>query len=273
MSCIKHFNPISPNAQKLIHFRFPKLLDYKTGNTVQQHLLKRHLDFKRLNGPKASLNSPQIALSFEFNNVYTGGKREAHPSRATKLPPLSFPLIQTDRGGQITYHGPGQLVCYFIWDLFNWSNLSSRCFVSMLENSLVTSVESTGLQGVCKTKDTGVWVQKGLGFEKICSLGLNIKRNITSHGISMNVSPQLKYLNNPELVICGLEGKSQTSLEHCGITKVSVDDMAFITVSKIAQRMTQHMQDAKMEVTDYVVESKNVDDIIHEIDSFLHACV
>lgn len=268
------------------------------GARVQQHVLDRHLAHKRLVGARGAplggaLGVP-LALSFEFNSVYTGGKREARPQRATPLPPLPFPMVQTDRGGQVTYHGPGQLVCYFVWDLFNWSGLNGRCFVSMLEKSLVSAVEGEGVSGVCTTKDTGVWVRtltsKGgalrenaehsaspdgrrseeqqlpvaTELRKICSLGLNIKRNITSHGISMNVAPDLSHLNNPNLVICGLEGKRQTSLAELGFS-TSIEHMALQTVQHVALRMGNHMGES-MAVETRVIESSKVEDIIAEID-------
>lgn len=139
----------------------------------------------------------------------------------------------------------------------------------MLENSLVSSVQYTGVQGVCKTEDTGVWVKTGDNVRKICSLGLNIKRNITSHGISMNVHPSLEYLNNAELVICGLHGKKQTSLAELGITNLSVDDMAYVTVDQVAKRMTEHMKGENMVVSTHVIASKDVDEIIMEMDSVI----
>ena len=237
-SCSARFppNPEHLNqATTLKHLHFRGLTPYNVAGRLQDDIVNKHLQFKVENN-----NSRVIAplypalLTFEMQSVYTGGKRERKSNKATKIPmmetdttdgnimtKIGVPYVQTDRGGQVTYHGPGQLVGYFVWDLRLWRNLTSKCFVNFVEQVSLETVRSAGVDDACTTTNTGVWVNKNHGcaisdtpndVEKISSIGLNLRRNVTSHGVSINLNPELRYLNNPEFVMCGLNGYHQTSI-------------------------------------------------------------
>lgn len=300
-SCVARF---PPNLEKLSqattvkHIHFKGITDYRDGNKIQNYLLDQHIHFKLAEkSSRAIFQAYPTILTFEFSSVYTGGKRERDSKKATNIPFLSgnkndvqevtmtsagVPYIQTDRGGQVTYHGPGQLVAYFIWDLKLWRKLSSKCFVNYIEQCSINTISHVGVADVCRTENTGVWVSKGKGTEeKISSIGLNIKRNVTSHGLSINLSTNLKYLNNPEFVMCGLKGYHQTSIEKelNGLpVDLDVERLADILCDTVKLRMDSYMMnlpgkdDYKMRVEKTVIDLqrislssayKMIDDIAH----------
>ena len=121
---------------------------------------------------------------------------------------------ETLRGGQITYHGPGQLVIYPIMDLkavksSKWpKGLSARCFVNVLEQATINCLKLLGIRGI-RTDNPGVWVSEE---EKVAAIGLHLRRNITSFGVGLNVRTDLRYFD--KIVACGLEGKQTTSIKN-----------------------------------------------------------
>lgn len=300
-SCSARF---PPNPEKLSqattakHIHFKGITDYTDGNKIQNYILNQHIKFKLAQkSSRAIFQAYPTILTFEFSSVYTGGKRERDSKKATNIPFLSgnkndvqevkmtsagVPYVQTDRGGQVTYHGPGQLVAYFIWDLKLWKNLSSKCFVNYIEECSMNTLSHVGVTNVCKTENTGVWVSKGEGEEeKISSIGLNIKRNVTSHGLSINVSTDLKYLNNPDFVMCGLEGYRQTSIEKelNGLpADLDVERLADILCDTMRLRMDSYMMnspgkdDYKMRIEKNVIDIQDLSfsDAFKMIDHIAH---
>lgn len=300
-TCTARFPPNPKHlsqATTVKHLHFTGLTDYQLGSKIQNHILDQHLNFKLSTKSSRSIYSsyPTI-LTFEFQSVYTGGKRERDPKKATKIPTISdsnelttatrrmtsmgVPYVQTDRGGQVTYHGPGQLVAYFIWDLRLWGNLTSRCFVNFIEQCSMNTVSSVGVSDVCKTENTGVWISKSGKEEKISSIGLNVKRYVTSHGISINLCPDLKYLNNPEFVMCGLDGFHQTSIdkELGGLPHgLNVEKLGDVLCQSVSDRMDNYMMnlpgksDFKMNIFKKIIDLQKLsfNDICTEVDDFIH---
>lgn len=270
-ACSARFPPNAEHvhqATSLKHLHFRGLTPYEAAGQLQNEIVENHLDYKVKNN-----NSRLIApiypalLTFEMESVYTGGKRERKSSKATKIPTMEnasqdkegirmtkigVPYVQTDRGGQVTYHGPGQLVGYFIWDLRLWKNLTSKCFVNFVEQVSLATIQNSGVASACTTSNTGVWVKKSTdgdeiidtpqGVEKISSIGLNLRRNVTSHGLSINLNPELKYLNNPEFIMCGLNGYHQTSIfEETGDSSLNVEKLSILLQNSITKRMNNYM--------------------------------
>jgi lipoyl(octanoyl) transferase len=123
---------------------------------------------------------------------------------------LSAPVIQTDRGGQVTWHGPGQLVIYTLVDLQRRS-IGIRAFVSLIENAIIQFLEQYGLQAVSRPDAPGVYILD----QKIASIGLKVSRGRAYHGFSINVNPDLTAFDpiNP----CGYSNLRVTSLEAFNI--------------------------------------------------------
>lgn len=162
-------------------------------------------------------------LLVEHDPVVTIGR---HPGAARHL--LASPetlghrgiaVEETDRGGDITYHGPGQLVCYPIVDL-NLLRLGLHAYMRALEEAVIGTCARFGIRGQRDEKATGVWVPQedgdghraGAPAAKICAMGVRVKRWITLHGLALNVTTNLEHFE--AIVPCGLSGRSVTSMER-----------------------------------------------------------
>ncbi len=122
------------------------------------------------------------------------------------LNPHSIPIVQTDRGGQVTYHGPGQLVAYALFDLKR-QQLHARELVRKLENSVIDTLSTIGIIAQSRCDAPGVYVQEA----KICSIGLRVRKYCSYHGIALNVDMDLtpfSYINP-----CGYEGMKMTQIK------------------------------------------------------------
>ncbi len=141
------------------------------------------------------------------------------------LNPGKIPVIQTDRGGQVTYHGPGQLVLYPLLNLKR-KGLGIRTLVSALENSTIALLKQYGLQGYARADAPGVYINE----EKIASLGLRVRRGCSYHGLSLNVDLDLSPFDgiNP----CGQSGLAVTSLNKLGIP-IKADEPAPALVTEL----------------------------------------
>jgi lipoyl(octanoyl) transferase len=131
--------------------------------------------------------------------------REALASRGVQL-------VETDRGGDVTWHGPGQLVAYAIADL-NAANLRIHGWMRLLEECTIRTIAQWGIDGARDAEATGVWVggHGGKGGRKICALGVRVSRWCTFHGLALNVAPDLRHFD--AIVPCGLVGRPVTSME------------------------------------------------------------
>ncbi|MEG3641233.1 lipoyl(octanoyl) transferase LipB [Magnetococcus sp. PR-3] len=142
----------------------------------------------------------------EHPPIYTLGKR-AEPDDVLRP---DIPAIRTDRGGQVTYHGPGQLVAYVLWNL-RPNQHAVRTHVDRLERMVFTVLESYGLVGRNDDAGPGIWV----GDAKIASIGVRVTRGISMHGLSLNREPDLSHFGG--IVPCGQPGRPVTSLVAEGV--------------------------------------------------------
>ncbi|KAG0206560.1 hypothetical protein BGX28_002039 [Mortierella sp. GBA30] len=165
-----------------------------------------------------------IVLLVEHTPTYTNGRRNRgaqaiSDEEAARLKSLGATYVESLRGGEITFHGPGQLVAYPILDL-KPIKLSVRCYVSYLEKAIVAICAEWGVKAIT-TENTGVWINHE---KKIAAIGVHVQRYITSHGLALNCNTDLSYFQ--EIVACGLTGKETTSLArelndpHIDVTKV-----------------------------------------------------
>jgi lipoate-protein ligase B len=216
-------------------------------------------------------------ISVEFNPIFTAGKkfmktiqnpdeyskpyREFVPPSKTmvdknlgetldcKLPEFQF----INRGGKITYHGPGQLVIYFIIDLKDFSNLDIRKYIQILERNIKEYVKSEGLDVVNYKDEVGVFVKRKSNncTYKISSIGINLQKLVTTHGISINIQNNLDYLNTFEM--CGLENLQQTSLIN---EKKTINDDISTIAKKIVTKINHDLGDMNI-----IYKSINEDEI------------
>ena len=178
-------------------------------NTVEIHDLGLQQDYTQTHQRMLSLNEDKTAFTnqiwiLEHNPVFTQGFSgdDAHI-----LKPTHIPVVRTDRGGQITYHGPGQLILYPLIDLRN-SHLMPLELVSLLENTTIHWLKAFGINCFSDKKDRGVYHQKD--GKKIASIGIRIKNGRSYHGIAINIDMDLSPFEiiNP----CGISGMKMTQV-------------------------------------------------------------
>ena len=160
-------------------------------------------------------NKGQYLLFCEHENVYTLGK---HGDKQNLLianhvcKSRNIDLYTIDRGGDITYHGPGQLVAYPIIDLESFG-MGIKSYISTLEDVVIDTLESYGIKGEKDDKAMGVWIDVGdpAQARKICAIGVRASRFVTMHGLALNVNTDLSYFNyiNP----CGFRDRGVTSMQ------------------------------------------------------------
>jgi lipoyl(octanoyl) transferase len=169
--------------------------------------------------------APELVWLLEHSPLYTAGT-SARP--ADLLDPHRLPVFQSGRGGQYTYHGPGQRVAYVLLDL-NRPDLGSnrrdvRCHVWRLEEWMIRTLARFGIDGERRAGRIGVWVAGSDGSEaKIAAVGVRVRRWVTYHGVALNVDPNLDAFGG--IVPCGLAGYGVTSFAALGIkaTMAEVD--------------------------------------------------
>lgn len=155
----------------------------------------------------------------EHPPLYTAG---TSAKAADLIDPDRFPVFQAGRGGQYTYHGPGQRVGYLMLDLRERGR-DVRCFVSGVEQLVINTLAAFGVEGGRREGRVGVWVEEpGGGEAKIAAIGIRIRRWVSFHGLSINVDPDLSHFGG--IVPCGISDHGVTSLKAIGIT-ASMEDV------------------------------------------------
>lgn len=160
---------------------------------------------------------PDTLVLLEHPHVYTIGRRGSADDvlwDAETLRRRGVDVVEADRGGQVTYHGPGQLVGYPIIDLGPGADLVG--YVRRLEDVLIATLARFDISAVRDPANTGVWV----GNAKIAAIGVRVTRSVTKHGFALNVSPDLSYFAG--IVPCGIFDKGVTSMAELGVA-ASVD--------------------------------------------------
>ncbi|XP_031556670.1 putative lipoyltransferase 2, mitochondrial [Actinia tenebrosa] len=182
---------------------------------IQKTLARHHLDFKK---DKSSIRPRNVLFICEHNPVYTIGIRNKTfgEEEKNKLKKLGAEFYTTDRGGLITFHGPGQLVCYPVLDLGDFKK-SIRWYVRSLEDVLIDTCARYDVEaGV--TDDTGVWVED----RKIAAIGVQASRWVTTHGVALNCNTDLTWFDH--IVPCGIVGKGVTSLSFESKSEININD-------------------------------------------------
>ena len=156
--------------------------------------------------------APELVWLLEHPPLYTAGTS----ARDTDLlEPGSLPVHRTGRGGQYTYHGPGQRVAYVLLDLKRRAG-DVRCFVAGLEEWMIRTLARFNLKGERRPGRVGIWIDEGGGREsKIAAIGVRVRRWVTYHGVALNVDPDLAHYRG--IVACGIREHGVTSLAAQGI--------------------------------------------------------
>lgn len=161
--------------------------------------------------------APERVWLLEHPPLYTAG---TSAKSTDLLEPDRFPVFQTGRGGQYTYHGPGQRVAYVMLDLTRRGQ-DVRAFVAGLEQWLIATLASFNINGERREDRVGVWVRRGDREDKIAAIGIRVRRWVTFHGISLNVDPDLSHYDG--IVPCGVSGHGITSLADLGLSVTMTD--------------------------------------------------
>jgi lipoyl(octanoyl) transferase len=165
----------------------------------------------------AAGTEPDLLWLLEHPPLYTAG---TSAQASDLLAPERFPVFKAGRGGQYTYHGPGQRVAYVMMDLKRRAappGLDIRCFVHDLEEWLIRTLARFGIMGERRAGRIGIWVTDKLGREaKIAALGIRVRRWISFHGVALNVNPDLSHFTG--IVPCGVSQHGVTSLHALGVT-------------------------------------------------------
>lgn len=165
--------------------------------------------------------SPNVLMLLEHPHVYTLGRRGQDSdilADASRLKTLGAEVHHVDRGGEVTYHGPGQLVGYPIINLRQWRGGPLK-FVQALEQALISTLAEFGIQAVSEDRPTGVWV----GNAKIASIGVRVSQGVSMHGFALNISPDLSYFDH--IIPCGLPDAAVTSMAQELSRGIAVSDV------------------------------------------------
>ena len=159
---------------------------------------------KKIHEKNKNFEFPDVVLFLEHSHVYTFGKNADKDFLLDSHPDAD--IIQTDRGGQVTYHGPGQLIGYPIINLNNYKK-SVTWFMRSLEDIIIGTLRTLQIASSRKEGLPGVWIQD----DKICAMGVRIAKWVTMHGFAFNVNTDLSYFG--DIVPCGIINKSVTSMQ------------------------------------------------------------
>ena len=208
-----------------VFFKDIGLIDYKKAWDFQEELFNKTLSIKSKNKKEATSNKTENHLIFcEHPHVYTlgkSGKQENLLVNEEYLKSRGASFYKTNRGGDITYHGPGQIVGYPIFDLDNFFHDIHK-YLRLLEESVILTLKDYGVKGERSDGETGVWLDVGMpSARKICALGVKASRWVTMHGFAFNINTDLSYFEN--IIPCGIVGKNVTSLEQEIGRKVDIE--------------------------------------------------
>ena len=202
--------------------------DFKATWDYQETLFKAILDTKIKNRrEQAGLETDNHFLFVEHPHVYTLGKSGELSNlllSETQLAEKGATFYKINRGGDITYHGPGQIVGYPILDLDNFFTDIHK-YLRFLEEVIILTLAEYGLKTDRSPGETGVWLDVGTPFaRKICAMGVRASRWVTMHGFALNVNVDLGYFDN--IIPCGIKGKAVTSLNNeLGVDRVDEADV------------------------------------------------
>lgn len=221
---------------KNVIYRHLGVLEYEKCWNYQENLMQSIIDIKLSNRQATQQTpTPNYLLSVEHPHVYTLGKsgKEKHLLVSEEfLKSIHASYFKVNRGGDITYHGYGQLVLYPILDLENFFTDIHK-YVRFLEEIIIRTLNEYGIKGERSQGETGVWIDAHTPHaRKICAIGVRSSRWVTMHGLAFNINTNLEYFNY--IIPCGINDKKVTSLEkELGFT---------INETEVRQKVLKHFE-------------------------------
>ena len=203
------------NKNVIEFFNSSELVDYKKSIELMEKRVEG------INEDKAS----ELLWFLEHPSIYTAGTSS---NDKDLLNENLFPVFRTNRGGQFTYHGPGQRVAYVMLNVRD-RDYNVKSFIRLLEQWIMNSLMDIGIKSFLIKGKVGIWVNNE---EKIASLGLRIRKGISFHGISLNINPNLEHFSG--IIPCGNENSGVTSIEKIGlnIKKKEIDKILISNFKK-----------------------------------------
>jgi len=222
----------------IVQFQSLGLIDYKEAWDYQEQLFKGTIDEKiRIRNGESDISTKNYLLFCEHPHVYTLGKSGSEENLLLSTDGLEEKEAQfykINRGGDITYHGPGQLVAYPIFDLDQFFTDIHK-YMRFLEEAVILTLNEFGIRGGRVDGLTGVWLDfEGDHPRKICAMGVKSSRWVTMHGIGFNVNSDLSYFSN--IIPCGIDDKTVTSMQHELGHEVSMEHVARVLKDKLADQ-------------------------------------
>jgi len=227
---------------KLFDFTNAKPVHFRGGWTFQKNLLSRHLDRLKLGDEDncSQFNGFDAIVMLQHLPVYTLGTA-SDPNFVLND---EVEVVRIDRGGEVTYHGPGQLVVYPIIDLRAYKQ-DIHWYMRAMEESILIALQKAGIDDAMREDNlTGIWVKR----QKIAALGIKARRWVTQHGLAINITPE-SLINFEGIIPCGLEGRKVTCVNNHVQKALLVSDFV------------KHMKEALEEVFCIKLQEANIDEI------------
>jgi lipoyl(octanoyl) transferase len=206
------------STSKILSYSNLGIIDYQKAWDLQRNLFEKRL----------SKEIEDTLLLLEHPHTYTFG-RSADKSNLlfsnAELEKKNIALYDIDRGGDITYHGPGQIVGYAILDLAKWEKDTHK-YLRSLEEVIIQTLDEFNIKAERDNEHTGVWVND----KKICAIGIKVSRWITMHGFAFNINTDMDFFNG--IIPCGIKEKGVTSLSKIKREEIYINDVKEIIVQK-----------------------------------------
>jgi len=197
------------------------LIDYEEALVIQRRLHQEVVD-------QLSANS---LLLLQHLPVFTAGRRTLDSER----PIDGSKVIDVDRGGKITFHGPGQIVGYPIVKLKKPNDVVG--FVRQIERALIQICQDFNIEGQTYCERSGVWIRDERGDRKIAAIGIRVAKGVTMHGFALNVNPDLSYFDR--IIPCGIADAQVTSMERELNQSIALEEVLEVVEARMKQALTQ----------------------------------
>lgn len=226
----------------IVHFQDLGLIDYQEAWDFQEELFKKTIDLKiRIRNGESDLKTENHLLFCEHPHVFTLGKSGSIANlllNESGLEQKEAKYYKINRGGDITYHGPGQLVAYPIFDLDQFFTDIHK-YMRFLEEAVILTLKEFGISAGRVEGLTGVWIEGNTArARKICAMGVKSSRWVTMHGIGFNVNSDLTYFAH--IIPCGIDDKAVTSMQQELGKPVDMGQVSAVLKEKLAHLFGYH---------------------------------